>query len=104
MLSPGLVWTKSLKRAALFQTSSSSLPSTVGGFSKRGTTTGLSFSGGITSLGLPAGLSEAALDLLDEVSLVCANRHVPASTSAAPAVRTSLRFIKLFALPSGLVM
>src|ERR1044072_3794858 len=43
--SPGRNWMKSLKTAAVFQTSSSSLPSITGGLSKRVMRTGFTFSG-----------------------------------------------------------
>src|SRR5713226_2260497 len=54
MLSPGFLCRKSLKTAACFHTSSSSLPSITGGLSKRGTRTGFAFSGGTTTTCLPA--------------------------------------------------
>src|SRR5437763_16991608 len=48
---------KSLKTAALFQTSSSSLPSITGGLSKRATRTGFTFSGVRSAAYLAAALA-----------------------------------------------
>src|SRR5947209_8213695 len=58
--SPGRHWMKSLKTAACFHTSSSSLPSMTGGLSKRGTRTGFTFSAVRNAANLAAAFAGSA--------------------------------------------